>query len=183
MVAACPMPARRGTPLRVERLAQALAARGHAVELMTYHLAEEDGAYAFPIRRIYDRVERGNAAAGADRRQARSATIRPWRGWYDGDCARPRSTSSTRITTRGFSPRPMAATAPSVPLIYDAHTMLSAELPSYGAEWSQRLVRERGPQLDRTAAAARRPHDRGDRGHPPAAEPGIRLRSGEASPS
>ena len=55
MVAACPMPARRGTPLRVERLAQALAARGHAVELMTYHLAEEDGAYAFPIRRIYDR--------------------------------------------------------------------------------------------------------------------------------
>ena len=64
MVAACPMPARRGTPLRVERLAQALAARGHAVELMTYHLAEEDGAYAFPIRRIYDRVERGTLPPG-----------------------------------------------------------------------------------------------------------------------
>ncbi|MFO1075557.1 MAG: hypothetical protein U1E17_23225 [Geminicoccaceae bacterium] len=33
MVAACPLPARRGTPLRIERLAEALAARGHHVEL------------------------------------------------------------------------------------------------------------------------------------------------------
>ena len=38
MVAACPMPARRGTPLRVERLAEALAARGHHVELVTYQI-------------------------------------------------------------------------------------------------------------------------------------------------
>ena len=64
MVAACPMPARRGTPLRVERLAQALTARGHAVELMTYHLAAEEGVYSFPVRRIYDRVERGTLPPG-----------------------------------------------------------------------------------------------------------------------
>ena len=53
MVAACPMPARRGTPLRVERLAEALAARGHHVELVTYHVADGPQLLDFPVHRIF----------------------------------------------------------------------------------------------------------------------------------
>ncbi|CAN5167478.1 hypothetical protein BH20GEM2_BH20GEM2_04590 [soil metagenome] len=35
MVAACPLPAPRGTPIRILRLAEALALRGHEVHLVT----------------------------------------------------------------------------------------------------------------------------------------------------
>ena len=148
MVAACPMPARRGTPLRVERLAQALAARGHAVELMTYHLAEEDGAYAFPIRRIYDRVERGTLPPGPTVAKlvrydpALSRLVR----------SRVRSAPFDIIHAHHYEGLLAAAygcRGTDVPLIYDAHTLLSAELPSYGAEWSHRLVRVLGRRLDR----------------------------------
>ena len=149
MVAACPMPARRGTPLRVERLAQALAARGHAVELMTYHLAEEDGTYAFPIRRIYDRVERGNLPPGP----TMAKLLR-----YDPALARMvrrrlRAAPFDIVHAHHFEGLLTSAygrQGTSIPLVYDAHTMLSAELPSYGAEWSHRLVRSVGRRLDRT---------------------------------
>ena len=148
MVAACPMPARRGTPLRVERLAQALAARGHAVELMTYHLAEEDGAYAFPIRRIYDRVERGTLPPGP----TVAKLVR-----YDPALAklvrgRIRAAPFDIIHAHHYEGLLAAAYGrhgSGVPLIYDAHTMLSAELPSYGAGWSRRFVRSVGRKLDR----------------------------------
>ena len=148
MVAACPMPARRGTPLRVERLAQALAARGHAVELITYHLAEEDGVYAFPIRRIYDRVERGTLPPGP----TVAKLVR-----YDPALARlvrsrVRSAPFDVIHAHHYEGLLAAAygcRGTDVPLIYDAHTLLSAELPSYGAEWSRRFVRVLGRRLDR----------------------------------
>ena len=40
MVAACPFPAPRGTPIRALRLAEALAARGHRVHVVTYHYGQ-----------------------------------------------------------------------------------------------------------------------------------------------
>ena len=38
MVAACPFPHPRGTPIRILRMAEALAARGHEIHVVTYHL-------------------------------------------------------------------------------------------------------------------------------------------------
>jgi hypothetical protein len=40
MVAACLFPVRRGTPLRIERLPQAVMERGHEIEVVTYHIAD-----------------------------------------------------------------------------------------------------------------------------------------------
>jgi glycosyltransferase involved in cell wall biosynthesis len=40
MVAACPFPWPRGTPVRIHRMAEALAHRGHTVHVVTYHLGE-----------------------------------------------------------------------------------------------------------------------------------------------
>jgi glycosyltransferase involved in cell wall biosynthesis len=40
MVAACPFPCERGTPVRIHRMAEALLARGHEVHVVTYHLGE-----------------------------------------------------------------------------------------------------------------------------------------------
>ena len=56
MVAACPFPARRGTPLRIERLADALQARGNEVEVVTYHLCDEPSSTGYPVHRIRGRT-------------------------------------------------------------------------------------------------------------------------------
>ena len=55
MVAACPFPARRGTPLRIERLTDALIARGHEVEVITYHICDEPSTGSYPVHRILGR--------------------------------------------------------------------------------------------------------------------------------
>ena len=40
VVAACPFPHERGTPVRIRRLAEGLAARGHDIHVATYHLGD-----------------------------------------------------------------------------------------------------------------------------------------------
>lgn len=52
MIAACPFPAPRGTPVRVHRIAESLAARGHVVDVVTYHLGERATGLPFRIHRI-----------------------------------------------------------------------------------------------------------------------------------
>jgi len=53
MVAACPMPARRGTPLRIERLTEALIARGHHEELaMHVRAARTNGLTVDEIKEV-----------------------------------------------------------------------------------------------------------------------------------
>lgn len=54
MVAACPFPARRGTPVRIERMAEALGRRGHEVHVATYHLGETEVNPHFTVHRIRD---------------------------------------------------------------------------------------------------------------------------------
>ena len=52
MVAACPFPFPRGTPIRIFRMAEALALRGHEVHVVTYHLGNELDTVPFKIHRI-----------------------------------------------------------------------------------------------------------------------------------
>ncbi|MFX0202837.1 MAG: glycosyltransferase family 4 protein [Candidatus Hodarchaeota archaeon] len=52
MVAACPFPYPRGTPIRVFRIAEALSRRGHEVHVVTYHLGKETETASFLIYRI-----------------------------------------------------------------------------------------------------------------------------------
>src|SRR5690242_4427588 len=54
VVAACPFPWPRGTPIRIERIADAVARRGHAVHVVTYHLGEDSGNSPFRVHRIRD---------------------------------------------------------------------------------------------------------------------------------
>src|SRR5690606_8883905 len=64
MLAACPFPAPRGTPVRILRIAESLAARGHEVHLATYHLGTSGGSLPFAVHRVprvptYRRMEPG----------------------------------------------------------------------------------------------------------------------------
>ena len=54
MIAACPFPWPRGTPIRIHRIAEAVARRGHAVHVVTYHLGEDLADPPFVVHRIRD---------------------------------------------------------------------------------------------------------------------------------
>lgn len=133
-IAACPMPARRGTPVRIERLSEALIARGHEVVIATYHIGEPGGEKELPIERIGRTFKPGTLPPGPTLAKLflydpqlvstvrRLLASRPFdvihahhfEGLLIGALARPRG----------------------MPLVYDAHTMLGSELPTYvGAGW------------------------------------------------
>ncbi|MCB2052665.1 MAG: glycosyltransferase family 4 protein [Geminicoccaceae bacterium] len=147
MVAACPFPARRGTPLRIERLADALQARGNEVEVVTYHLCDEPSSTGYPVHRIRGRTVVRSLPPGP--------TVRKL-ALYDPLLA--------RLIRRILTARPFdvihahhfegvitahwARDAASPPLVYDAHTMLHSELPSYSSGIGADLSRRFGGLLD-----------------------------------
>lgn len=146
MVAACPLPARRGTPLRVERLAGALDARGHHVELVTYHVVEDDAPLPVPVHRIFAaRRRRMEPGPHLDKlffydpilawKLRRLLARAPWDVLY----AHHFEGLLAALAARGRR---------RIPIVYDAHTMLSSELPSYGPSALQPIVRRLGGWLD-----------------------------------
>jgi glycosyltransferase involved in cell wall biosynthesis len=147
MVAACPMPARRGTPLRIERLAEALTARGHHVELVTYHVADGPQPLGVPAHRIFRHPVYWRMPVGPSLRKL--ALYDPALAWK----------LSRVLTARRFDVihahhvEGLLVALPvrlqhRTPLVYDAHTMLSAELPSYAAGPGRSLFGALGGWLD-----------------------------------
>jgi hypothetical protein len=47
MVAACPFPANHGSPASIREMAEAVAARGHRVHVVTYHFGD-----AMPVKNL-----------------------------------------------------------------------------------------------------------------------------------
>jgi glycosyltransferase involved in cell wall biosynthesis len=147
MVAACPMPARRGTPLRVERLAQALWRRGHHVELITYHIADDAQVFEYPVHRIFGQPVYESMPAGPNLRKLAlydpALAFKLWNVLAEGkfDVIHAHHVEGlltalpSRLRTRA-------------PIVYDAHTMLASELPSYGPKRSRSMVQRFGHWLD-----------------------------------
>jgi glycosyltransferase involved in cell wall biosynthesis len=148
MIAACPFPAPRGTPVRILRIAESLAARGHEVHLATYHLGTSGGSLPFAVHRVprvptYRRMEPGPdyqklavmdpLLAGLTLRLARK--LRPdilHAHHYEGLlCALP------------------AKLALDVPMVFDSHVLLQAELPYYDLKGLGRAKGRIGAFLDR----------------------------------
>ncbi len=147
VVAACPMPSRRGTPLRVERLSEALADRGHQVELVTYHLADDGTPLSLPTHRIFGREVHRRIPVGPTVRKLfvynPALAAKLWgvlgSGQFDVIYAHH---------FEGVLCAMPAKWRRSVPLIYDAHTMLASELPSYAPAALRGLTRRLGYWLD-----------------------------------
>ncbi|HEV2442431.1 MAG TPA: glycosyltransferase family 4 protein [Steroidobacteraceae bacterium] len=124
------MPARRGTPLRVERLAEALAARGHHVELITYHVADGPQPLRVPVHRIFARPVYWRMPVGPSFRKL--ALYDPALSWKLSRVLEARRFDLIHAHhIEGLLVALPARLRHRMPLVYDAHTMLSAELPSY----------------------------------------------------
>lgn len=148
MVAACPFPVPRGTPTRILRMAETLAGRGHDVHVVTYHLGHELANTRLSVHRTaklptYNRVSPGPSLqklllldpllaarlVGVVRR-------------YDIELIHAHHFEGV------LSAWP-AARLFGKPLIFDAHTLLESELPSYRIGLSARVKIRLGRVLDR----------------------------------
>lgn len=130
VAAACPFPASRGTPIRIQGLAEAMAARGHRVHVVAYHYGNGEAAPKLTIHRIRQ--------VGTYRRLAPGPT------YVKLALLDPLLTVKLRQILRrypidvihahhfeGLLVGQAARLGTGTPLVFDAHTLLTSELPLY----------------------------------------------------
>ncbi len=135
VVAACPFPYPRGTPVRIHRMAEALAKRGHDVHVATYHLGDNADDQPFTTHRIakvpsYTRTEAGPswqkllvcdpmlvAKLAQVYRKHNIDVVHAHH--YEGLLA-------------ALAAPLLAPSARRIPIVFDAHVLLTAELHYYG---------------------------------------------------
>jgi glycosyltransferase involved in cell wall biosynthesis len=146
MVAACPFPWPRGTPIRIHRIAEAVARRGHEVHVVTYHLGQDPGDPPFHVHRIRDVPAYRRTDPGPTIRKLFHLNpllvglLRRLHAELRFDLVHAHHYEGLLVASRAL---------PDTPLVYDAHTLLSGELPSYHLGLPRGLVRAVAPHLDR----------------------------------
>ena len=148
MVAACPLPQPRGTPIRIYEMAHALAGRGHEVHVVTYHLGEAPDDTPFRIHRIANVPTYRKASPGPTYQKL--AVLDPLlalklrsllrREAFDVIHAHHYEGLLVALAARGRD---------GPPIVFDMHTLLESELPYYGLALTRRVKRSLGRALDR----------------------------------
>ena len=147
VIAACPFPAPRGTPVRILRLSEATARLGHRVSVLTYHLGVGSDPEGMEIRRIpdvpsYTRTGPGPSLGKLLRLDpALTGLVRDFLARESVDVIHAHHYEGVLVAS--------AAARGRVPVVYDAHTMLSTELPEYRFPVPRALLRSVGEALDR----------------------------------
>jgi glycosyltransferase involved in cell wall biosynthesis len=147
VVAACPFPMARGTPIRILRMAEALAARGHDVQVATYHLGSGPVAADVRVHRIgvirsYQRLSPGPTywkLLRVDPPLARLLRRLLHDSPFDVIHAHHYEGLLVAAAARRGLP---------VPLVYDAHTLLMSELPYYQLGLPESVKRALGRWMD-----------------------------------
>lgn len=147
VVAACPFPHSRGSPIRIQRLANALADRGHEVDVYTYHLGTDSPDDRFNVIRCarvptYRKMSPGPSIQKlliVDPLLTAILSTGIRRNSYDVIHAHHYEGLLAARLGRGRS---------GIPLVYDAHTLLGSELPYYKLGLPQNLVSKLGNRLD-----------------------------------
>jgi glycosyltransferase involved in cell wall biosynthesis len=149
VIAACPFPYPRGTPIRILRMSESLAARGHNVEVITYHLGQRIVDLPFRVHRIprvptYRRLSPGPS-------YQKLLIVDPLL------MARVNRVLHTRHFDvihahhyEGLLAALPAARRLKIPVVFDVHTLLSSELPHYALGLPKSVLRTLGDALDRT---------------------------------
>lgn len=129
MLAACPFPWPRGTPVRIRRMAEALTRRGHEVHVVTYHLGDRKIPLPFAVHRI-----RGT-------RYARTEPGPSWQKLFQLDPQLIRELGRVLRSLdfavihahhyEGLLTALLARHGRRLPVVFDAHTLLGSELSYY----------------------------------------------------
>ena len=130
MVAACPLPWPRGTPIRIDRMAEALVDRGHTVDIVTYALGNAAIPFPYTLHRV------GTQGRGTELRPGPSLRKLLWLDpqlvarltrllrshAYDVIHAHHYEGLMIALAARRF--------AGGCPIVYDSHTLLPPSCPT-----------------------------------------------------
>jgi glycosyltransferase involved in cell wall biosynthesis len=149
IIAACPLPWPRGTPIRVHRMAEALHDMGHGVHVATYPVGDP----SVPVHYAIDRVAPLRAAIDT----APGPSLRKLVQLDPLLTIRARHLLASRrfdvIHAHHYEGLIAALLArlgrPRTPVVFDAHTLLGSELPQYELGLPRGLVGAVGRSLDR----------------------------------
>ena len=149
MVAACPFPYARGTPIRIQRMAEALVARGHRVDVYTYHYGAPTDQAPFRIVRIPGVAGYRRGAPGPS--IVKLAVLDPQLAWtlLQG-VRRQRYDVIHAHHVEGLLAAQPAARVSRTPIVYDVHTLLGSELPYYRRVLPRSLLGLLGRAIDRS---------------------------------
>ena len=146
VVAACPFPWPRGTPIRIQCIAEAVADRGHSVHVVTYHLGEVVAHNHYHVHRIPEvRTYRRTAPGPTVRKllQLDPMLVRLLRRLHQQhrfDVVHAHHYEGLLVASEAVR---------DAPIIYDAHTLLAGELPTYRLGLPRWLVQAVARRLDR----------------------------------
>lgn len=147
VIAACPFPLPRGTPVRILRMAEALADRGHDVHVATYHLGEGPVGSGVTVHRIRDVPSYRKLNPGPS--YAKLLRVDPLLvGVTRRLLAAQRFDVIHAHHYEGVMVARAARIGRRVPTVYDAHTMLMSELPYYRLGLPSGVLRRLGATLD-----------------------------------
>ena len=148
VVAACPFPAPRGTPIRIQRLAEAVAARGHRVHVVTYHYGSGEVAPDLTIHRT-PRVRTYHKLAPGPT-YVKLALLDPLLIFKLRQVLRRYPVDVIHAHHfEGLLVGQAARLGTGIPLVFDAHTLLMSELPFYRLGLSLRAKRFIAAAFDR----------------------------------
>ena len=147
VIAACPFPWPRGTPIRIHRIAEAVARRGHAVHVVTYHLGQDLADPPFVVHRIGDVPFYRRTSPGPTARKLLlldpllAGLLRRLQQEFRFDVVHAHHYEGLLVASRALS---------GIPIVYDAHTLLTSELPTYRLGLPRVCVRALASWLDRS---------------------------------
>ncbi|MGB0768297.1 MAG: glycosyltransferase family 4 protein [Phycisphaeraceae bacterium] len=138
MVAACPFPFERGTPVRIHRMSEALVARGHTVELVTYHLGDHEVSLPFDVHRIREVKTYTKTDAGPSYQKL--AVCDPLLAKLLRRVIRDKQIEVVHAHHfEGLLTALWATRGTDVPVVFDCHTLLTSELQYYGMGLIKRM--------------------------------------------
>ena len=152
VIAACPFPLARGTPVRVLRLSEALADRGHDVHVFTYHLGSGPVGPGVSVHRIADVPSYRKLSPGPS--LTKLVRLDPMLARLARRAHRTQRFDAIHAHHyEGLMVGAAMRAGRRVPLVYDAHTMLTSELPSYSLGLPMFAKRGLSHALDRMLPA------------------------------
>ena len=148
MVAACPFPFPRGTPIRIQRLAEVLGRRGHEVHVVTYHLGEDDADAPYATHRTGAMRSYTECSPGPT--FTKLCLLDPLLVLKLRKVLRSKSIDIVHAHHyEGLLVASLLCRWTKHPFIYDAHTLLESELPSYSLGLPFSIKEWLGRRLDR----------------------------------